>query len=345
MRIVLFNPLSGLQVRGISKVADELSTHLQKNGHSIIEVKIPKNLYFGGTFIKVLLLIIYQQFVCPIVAIRHRAELVVDPYNGFSIIGSFIVKTKYFIHDYTPFKRKYWFFRPGTIYQFVMFKIDSWFSLAEVYHDALNIDTPKYLKRASPPRVFPCIVDSLDRSSSTFFKKNVQTILDTSSEEILVISTISGSGWNKDFSGLLSNLKRINKRFVLIAFGFGDLKDKHEKVIMDNGDVSDVLSFGFVDEASISDAIFNSALFVFHSLSEGFGRPILEALQLGKIVVTTINAPILTIFSDEVLVNIFQYKNASEFLAAIDGGSKATFKQFENIYKPGIDQSIQQFLA
>ena len=255
------------------------------------------------------------------------------------------MKTKYFIHDYTPFKRKYWFIRPGTIYQFFMFKVDSWFSLAEMFHDALNIDTPKYLKRASPPRVFPCIVDSLDRSSSTFFKKNVQPILDASSEKILVFSTISGSGWNKDFSGLLNNLKRINKKFVLMAFGFGDSIDKHEKVIMDNGDVSDVLSIGFVDEASISDTILNSDLFVFHSLSEGFGRPILEALQLGKIVVTTINAPILTILSAEVLVNVFQYKNADEFLAAIDAGSKATYKKFENIYKPGIDQTIQQFLA
>jgi hypothetical protein len=326
-------------------VADELATHLQKDGHSIIEVKIPKNLYFGGTLIKVFLLIIYQQFVCPIVAIRHRAELVVDPYNGFSIIGSFFVKTKYFIHDYTPFKRKYWFFRPGTIYQFLMFKIDSWFSLAEMYHDALNIDTPKYLKRASAPRVFPCIVDSLDRSSSTFFKNNVQPILDACNEEVLVISTISGSGWNKDFPGLLNNLKRINRRFVLIAFGFGDSKDKHEKIIMDNGVFSDVLSIGFVDEASISDTIFNSDLFVFHSLSEGFGRPIVEALQLVKIVVTTVNAPILTILSNDALENIFKYKDASEFLIAIDGGSKSAFNQFENIYKPEIDQSIQQFLS
>ena len=144
MNITLFNGLSGLQVRGISKVADELATHLRNEGHIVYEVKIPIFLYFNNTFLRILVLIFFQQIVCLFVVLKNRSQLLVDPYNGFSVLASLFVRTKYFIHDYTPFKRSYWYFRPGTLYQYIMFKLDAFLSLAEMYHDGLNIETPNF---------------------------------------------------------------------------------------------------------------------------------------------------------------------------------------------------------
>jgi glycosyltransferase involved in cell wall biosynthesis len=345
MKIILFNPLSELQVRGISKVADELVAHLSREGHKVIEIKIPKFLYPNSDLLRIMLLILYQQLVCPVIAIKNRADIIIDPYNGFSIIGSLLIKTKYFIHDYTPFKRKFWYLRAGTIYQLLMFKFDSWFSLAEVYHDSLDIETPNFLKRARPPKFFPCIVDALDRANSSFFDDEVRPLIASLEGDILIISTISGPGWNKDFSGLLGNLKKINQRFVLIAFGFGDKPNTHEEVVMENGDISLALIVGFVDESSISSTIIKSDLFVFHSLSEGFGRPILEALHLGKNIVTTLNAPVLSILSDEAMSNIFVYESSKEFLTAIEQAKGSSFKPYSRIYRSDVNDSIQSLLS
>ncbi len=345
MKIILFNPLSGLQVRGISKVADELAMHLSKAGHKVIEIKIRKSLYPNSNLLKILIFILYQQIVCPIIAIKQKADLIIDPYNGFSVLGSLLIRTKYFIHDYTPFKRRFWYLRPGTIYQLLMFKFDSWFSLAEMYHDSLNIDTPNFLKRAKSPKFFPCIVDELERTNSTFFDDITRPFNDAQEDNVLIISTISGPGWNKDFSGLVENLKKISQRFILIAFGFGEAKNNCEEVVMKNGAVSRVLRIGFVEESSISSAITKSDLFVFHSLSEGFGRPILEALQLKKNIVSTNNAPVLNILSDEAMSNIFVYESSDEFLMAIDQAMSSSFKPFKQTYKPDIDDSLERFLS
>lgn len=343
MIITLFNGLSGLQVRGISKVADELALHLRKSGHTVHEVKIPKILYIRNTLARVLLLIIYQQFVCPIVALRTRSRLIVDPYNGYPLLATFFVRTKYFIHDYTPFKRSYWYLRPGTIYQFLLFKLDSLFSLAEMYHDSLDIDTPTYLRRLKAPKVFPCIVDPLNTSGSTFFEKNIQPVLAKSDKNLLLVSTISGNGWNKDFGGLVNLLRSLDRPFLLVAFGFGEQDVKYEQTIAEDGSRSHVFTVGFVDESAISSMILKSHLFVFHSLSEGFGRPILEALQLGKLLVTA-DAPVLNILSEEALKNIFRYKDSREFNLGVNQALSSEFVSFSRTYKEGIDQGFDQFL-
>lgn len=345
MKIVLFNPLSGLQVRGISKVADELASELIKNRHEVIEVKIPKHLYPFANVLKIIVFILYQQLICPIIAIKNRADLIIDPYNGFSIIGSFFIKTKYFIHDYTPFKRKFWYFRPGTIYQLLMFKLDAWFGLADLYHDSLNIDTPHFLERSLPPRFFPCIVKPLDKAESSFYHENISFHIAQSGHPVLIISTISGPGWNKDFSGLVENLKMLDKEFFLIAFGFGDTSNQLKEIVMRNGRISRLLIVGFVAESAIASTIAHSDLFVFHSVSEGFGRPIPEALQLKKVIVTTENAPVLHILSNEAKCNIFTYKQNDDFTTAVEQGIASTFKPFKNMYKDDIDLTIDAFLV
>lgn len=343
MNITLFNGLSGLQVRGISKVADELAVHLRKHGHIVHEVKIPQFLYFRSPIARVLMLIFFQQLVCPLIALKTRSNLVIDPYNGFSVLASLFVRTKYFIHDFTPFKRRYWFFRPGTLYQFALFKLDSLFSLAEMYHDGLGIETPKFLRRSTEPKVFPCIVDPLNTSKSDFFHKNIQSTLAMTSEDCLLLTTISGAGWNKDFEGLVEHLHSLDRQFVIVAFGFGEQGIERKIVLMPDGRASYVFTVGFVDEAAIASVITLSHIFVFHSLSEGFGRPILEALQLRKLVVT-VYAPVVGLLSAAALKNVFLYNSRSEFNAAFGKALKSEFVSFSNTYRVGIDDSIEEFL-
>lgn len=343
MIITLFNGLSGLQVRGISKVADELATHLRKHGHIVHEVKIPRFLYFKSSLATGLMLILFQQLVCPLTALKTRSNLVIDPYNGFSVLACLFVKTKYFIHDFTPFKRNYWFFRPGTLYQFILFKLDSIFSLAEMYHDGLDIETPWFLQRSTVPKVFPCIVDPLNTSNSDFFLKNIQPTLAEADTNCMLLSTISGTGWNKDFDGLVARLSSLAQPFLLVAFGFGDQGIERKVVTMPDGRVSYVFTVGFVDEAAIASVIILSHLFVFHSLSEGFGRPILEALQLRKLVVS-VYAPVVGLLSTAALENVFIYQTQSEFNSAIAKALGSQFVSFSVTYKAGIDASIEEFL-
>jgi len=343
MIITLFNGLSGLQVRGISKVADELAKHIRKDGHVVHEVKIPRLLYFKSSIASGLILIFYQQIVCPLVVLKTRSELVIDPYNGYSVLASLFVRTKYFIHDFTPFKRKYWFFRPGTIYQLILFKLDSIFSLAEMYHDAIEIETPWFLARSALPKFFPCIVEPLNTSKSDFFQKNIQSTLDQAIKDCLFITTISGTGWNKDFDGLVKRLNSLAKPFLLVAFGFGDQGIKREVINMPDGSTSYVFTVGFVDEATIASVIKLSHIFVFHSISEGFGRPILEALQLKKLVVT-VHAPVVGMLSAEAMENLFIYCTQIEFNLAFNMALESEFVIFSRTYKAGIDDSIKEFI-
>ena len=339
MKIVLFNALSGLQVRGISKVADELSRHLRKKGHTVVEIKIPKVLYGKSAFARVFVLIIFQQIVCPIVALLKRSDLIIDPYNGYSIFGSLFVKTKYFINDYTAFKRAYWYLHPGSLYQLFLFKIDRLFNLAEMYHISSGICTPQFLKRTIEPKIFPCIVDPIDCKESSFFKEIIAPLLKKPNARHLLVSTISGNTWNKDFDGLLGHLESLDRSFTLLALGFEEYVWDHKTEVINSLKTNHIIRFGFVEESFISSAIKHSDIFIFHSLSEGFGRPILEALQLGKIVITS-HVPILNILSEEAKNNVYTYKTREEFQLAVEAAVESKFIHFTDAYNSAVNQSI-----
>jgi glycosyltransferase involved in cell wall biosynthesis len=343
MVITLFNGLSNLQVRGISKVADELARHLRGQGHTVHEVKIPNALYFKSSLIRLLMLILFQQFVTPVVALKTRSQLIIDPYNGYPAMATFFIRTKYFIHDYTPFYRKLWFLRPATLYQFILLKLDSLVPLAEAYHDALGIETPHFLHRSVTPRVFPLIVDPLDTSESDFFDKYVRDTFTGGGANCLLLTTISGTGWNKDFGGLVDLLRSLKRPFLLVAFGFGERGVEHEEILTQSNLQSHVLTVGFVEEAAIATTIRNSELFVFHSLREGFGRPIIEALQLKKLVITDY-APVVGILSPEAMQNVFVYQTKDEFQRAFEMALARKYIDFSTMYRTGIDNSIEEFL-
>jgi hypothetical protein len=212
-----------------------------------------------------------------------------------------------------------------------------------MYHDALDVETPHFLRRSTSPKIFPCIVDPLDTSTSTFFEENIEVDLMNKSSDYILITSISGSGWNKDFDGLINHLASLDRKFLLVAFGFGEQSIRKIDVPMAIG-MSYVFTVGFVDEAAIASTILRSQLFVFHSLSEGFGRPILEALQLEKLVVT-IEAPVVGLLSIEARQNLFIYRSKNEFKKAFIDAFNAKFVKYSSLYKEGIDFSLKSFLA
>lgn len=341
MIITLFNPLGQLEVRGVAKVANELVRHLRRAGHTVHEVTIPASLWGTSSLSRNVALNFFQQFVTPFVALATRSQLIIDPYNGYSVIGAVLLRTKYFVHDYIPFYRQKWYLRPGTLYKYFMYKLDALFCLAEIYHVSTDIDTPPYMKMKIEPQVFPSIMDPLDRSASCFFDDTIKPQI--KSESPLLLSTISGWTWNKDFGGLIELLRLLEEDVVLVAFGFGEQSFSYEEFKTATGQRCEVFRVGYVDEAAISNTISRSRVFVFHSLKEGFGRPIIEAMQLEKQVITRL-APVLSLLSNEALQNTFVYDGARDFQTALNSALSKHFVKPSRIYRDGINSSIEDFL-
>ena len=159
----------------------------------------------------------------------------------------------------------------------------------------------------------------------------------------MLLTTISGTGWNKDFEGLVNLLGCLDRPILLVAFGFGEQDIEHKEILTQSNLQSHVMTVGFIGEAAIATTIRHSELFVFHSLREGFGRPIIEALQLKKLVITDY-VPVVGMLSPEALQNIFVYQTKDEFQTAFEMALACKFIDFPTMYRTGIDNSIEEFL-
>ena len=131
----------------------------------------------------------------------------------------------------------------------------------------------------------------------------------------------------------------------MVAFGFGEQGVNKDAIAMIDGSLSYVFTVGHVNEAAISSVISRSNVFLFHSLSEGFGRPIIEALQLNKIVVS-VHVPVIDLLSCEALKNIYQYDiDRNNFKLMLSEALLSDFFEFSNTYRPGINHSLDFFLS
>lgn len=110
------------------------------------------------------------------------------------------------------------------------------------------------------------------------------------------------------------NLKRLIKAFIDIKkqnlydgklVVSGQLKGKEHiatsKLISDNGMQNDILLTGFVSEEEKSYCYLNSEIFVYPSLYEGFGLPVLEAMEAGVPVIASSAASIPEVGGDACL--------------------------------------------
>jgi len=112
-----------------------------------------------------------------------------------------------------------------------------------------------------------------------------------------------------------------NVEFLITAF----LKSKTTKKLVICGnykpvswqyDSDRVVFLGYVDDATLRTLYMNCTAFVFPSLYEGFGLPVLEALSLGANVYSS-NAGALHEFSDE-LISFFDPKKEDELIRLLE---------------------------
>jgi glycosyltransferase involved in cell wall biosynthesis len=85
---------------------------------------------------------------------------------------------------------------------------------------------------------------------------------------------------------------------LVFAGGIGWLMQDFKRTIRELGLSKDVLILGYVDDTTLHWLYQNCFAFVYPSLFEGFGLPILEAMSLGKAVITSNVASIPEIVGD-----------------------------------------------
>lgn len=111
----------------------------------------------------------------------------------------------------------------------------------------------------------------------------------------------------KNLSNILNAYEILRNHFMiqhkLVLVGKGGYGWNHiAQEIQDHPFVDDIIVTGFVDEEEKWSLMRHAAVFVFPSLYEGFGLPILEAQQLGVPVVTSKNSSLREVAKDSALL-------------------------------------------
>jgi glycosyltransferase involved in cell wall biosynthesis len=98
------------------------------------------------------------------------------------------------------------------------------------------------------------------------------------------ILTVGGRAGHKNFINLLKAyaLSKVNKEFDLVAVGSQEYFFKDEFEIIKKYHLKDKVKLtGYLTDEELVAAYFSAALFVFPSLCEGFGIPLIEAMACG----------------------------------------------------------------
>lgn len=120
-------------------------------------------------------------------------------------------------------------------------------------------------------------------------KNDIEEILKIPSEKISVIY----EGVGEQFKGVVPEKKQ-SKKYILAMGGIGNRKntDRVEQAFMqlERNDLDLAIigkNLGFVPENELPNLYANAEMFVYPSLYEGFGLPVLEAMSVGCPVVTS----------------------------------------------------------
>lgn len=311
--VVVFNPLKKIMVRGISLYTKEMIDFFSNEGMVVKEVVMPDIVKRFPRPLQIISFILYQQVVFPVILFKEKPTFAFDAYNSYSLLGALFYKYIYVIHDFIPFNRNFWWARPGAVYQRVLQKISPALGKLQLCYITEDVakEGERYINKNY--KVLPNIVVPLDVNEND--TREVLNIYESDfelSEGGVVLSTISGSGINKDFEGLCELLSSLGIPVKLFAFGFSDAK--REKI----GDNVEVIKPGFKTSGFICDVIRRSDLFIFHSQKEGFGRPVVEALFEGKKVVCAGGCPVINSVTEKAMNNVYVYETKSEFKGAFE---------------------------
>lgn len=305
---VIFNPLEYIMIRGISKYTIETREVLVASGATVYTLVMPKCMGQMPRYTQVLLFIFYQQIVLPLYAAIKRPDVIFDAYNSYSILGALLWRYVYVIHDFIPFSNRFWWLKPGSVYQRVLHKISRLFPLLELCYinDIIAAEGLRLVPKFDG--VIPNLVKPLRQAGSIDLEAHslIQS-LRSDHTGWLVVTTISGSGPNKDFDNLLKLLAGTLTKVILVAFGF----ESGKRVV--NSEYLKVVFPGTVPSEYIGTMIAMSDLFVFHSLQEGFGRPVIEALLENAKVLSVGYIPAIQAVADLLWPLLHVYEGHGDF--------------------------------
>ncbi|MCU0036425.1 glycosyltransferase [Escherichia coli] len=311
-KVLFFNPLKKIMIRGISVYSGEYEQLLRDKNVEVIVYELP--LWFGKMpkAMQVFGFMFAQQVLLPIRALKVKPDLIFDAYNTYSILAALKFNYIFVIHDFIPFNNKFWFLKPGALYQKILHNLSKNFSKLHLCYINSRIINDKNAIIKKKYFILPNIVRSLGYHKVS--NVEIEYFIKAGRElDAICIVTISGSGKNKDFGGLVERLNNLNVPVYLVAFGFANnFCEEFNNV--------NVFSPGVVDSNLIGSVITNSDLFVFHSTSEGFGRPIIEALELKAKVICSDVSPSLDYINEEYLPNLYIYslRDMNEFKYQFD---------------------------
>lgn len=116
--------------------------------------------------------------------------------------------------------------------------------------------------------------------------------------------------------GILKRKYLIPHRLVL-AGGFGYRYADIVKYIQNNDFKDDIYLTGYIDEKDKKEILKNADLFLFPTLYEGFGLPIIEAQSLGVPIVASNNSSIPEIIGKQVKSSLVNPNNPEEIAQAV----------------------------
>lgn len=340
-RVLVFNGLRELQPRGISRYTLELGEVLQRLSFDVVEIVIPGWLFRGPRGWKILVMMAYQQLATPLYALWYRPTLVVDPYNGYSVATALVLPTVAVLHDFIPFRRPYWFLRPGSVYQRVLHHLAAVLPRLHVafVSEEVASESSAFLRK-SPTHLLPNVIRPLPRAGDAAWERSGPGRACAQARERgdLILTTISGDGAHKDFDGLVRLLASTGARITLLAFGFD--ADAPPRA---HGDVT-VARFGPCAPELIGRGIADASFFLFHSLREGFGRPVCEALAAGKPVVTA-QVPALGALSDAARQAVFAYSSPAEFATMFERARRFEGPVAADVFRTPPERYYAELLA
>jgi glycosyltransferase involved in cell wall biosynthesis len=344
MKIVLFNPLRDTRVRGISRYASELARDLRARGHEVHELAFPRWFARLPRAVEVPLFVLAEQLWAPAVALRRRARLVIDPYNAYSLLGAALLPTVCVYHDFIAIETRRWALRPSALYQRALHLAAR--GLPRLRVCCISAPVLRAARRYVPgkePALLPNVVSRLadDGAPGGPGDALVEECRRRSAEGALTVSTISGEGWNKEFGALTRALAALPRPAHLVAFGF---REGGEGGPGADGARLSVRRVGPVPGAVIARVLGATDAFVFHSVAEGYGRPVVEALLEGKVAITA-RVPALETLSEEALENVIVYDSLAELPRCLEAARGRTFRPFARLEARSAGDVLAEVLA
>ena len=289
--------------RGIGRYVKEIVLELAKLDHQNIyflfitskdkPLELPSNFIFIKSpyfhLLDRVYFVFFEQFILPYLVYKYSPDILWCPGNTFPLKK--LSKTKLFvtIHDLIFFKDS---IKPKKLYQ----KLGKWyrryminrgnhriykiFTVSEYSKKELKELFPKYEPRVTYNKIGNFI------SNEKVMNDDILSTYNVNPENYFY--TVSGDAPNKNLITLLEIYRDFNIKEKLVISGLKDFKTSWVyKFIIDHNLESKVILTKKLSDDELHSLYKNCKLFIFISISEGFGIPILEAMTYRRPILTS----------------------------------------------------------